>query len=124
MIDILKGFPAQVVAVACRGHITRHDYETVLVPAVEAALRQHAKVRLYYRIDPDYSGFEAGAMWEDFKVGMQHLLRWERIAVVTDVDWIRHTIRGFSFVMPGEVRVFPLTEAPAAEAWITGDLAG
>ena len=124
MIETLKGFPAQVVAVACRGRITRRDYETVLVPAVEEALRRHAKVRLYYRIDPDYSGIAAGAMWEDFKVGMQHLLRWERIAVVTDVDWIRHTIRGFSFVMPGEVRVFPFAEAAAAEAWITGDLAG
>ena len=27
-------------------------------------------------------------MWTDFKTGMEHLMCWQRIAVVTDVDWI------------------------------------
>ena len=79
--------------------MTKGDYETVLVPAVESALKQHEKVRLYYQIDADFSGIEPGAVWEDFKVGVEHLLRWERIAVVTDVNWIRHTIRAFGFLM-------------------------
>lgn len=122
MIETLEGFPAGVVAVVCKGRVTRADYDTALVPAVEAALGRGGKVRIYYRIDPDFSGFAPGAMWEDFKVGMEHILRWERIAVVTDVDWIRHTIRAFGFVMPGEARVFPLAEAAAAEAWIRADL--
>ncbi len=124
MIETLQGFPAGVVAVACTGRVTRADYDTVLVPAVEAALRQGGKVRLYYRIEKDFSGIAPGAMWEDFKVGMQHILRWERIAVVTDVDWIGHTIRAFGFVMPGAIRVFPLAEAAAAEAWIRAAPAG
>ena len=57
-------------------------------------------------------------MWEDLKVGMEHLLRWERAAIVTDVDWIRHTMRIFSFIIPGEVRVFPLAEVAQARDWI------
>jgi SpoIIAA-like len=118
MIEQLKEFPGNVVAVVCKGRVTKGDYDSVLVPAVEAALKQHGKVRLYYQIDADFSGIEPGAMWEDFKVGMQHLLRWERIAVVTNVDWIRHTIRAFSFIMPGEIRIFPLAEAAKAREWI------
>ena len=47
MITQLSGFGSNVVAVVCTGHVTRRDYETVLVPAVEAALRTNAKVRLY-----------------------------------------------------------------------------
>jgi hypothetical protein len=90
MIEQLTDFPPAVVAFACKGRVTRLDYETVLVPVVEAALKQHRKVRLYYRTDSDFSGIDPGAMWEDFKVGMAHLFRWERIAVVTNVDWIRH----------------------------------
>ena len=39
-------------------------------------------------------------------IGMEHLLRWERIAVVTDVDWIRHTLRVFSFVVPGVIKIW------------------
>lgn len=93
-----------------------------MIPAVESALKQHEKIRLYYQIDPDFSGIEAGAVWEDFKVGMEHLLRWERIAVVTDVDWIRRTVRAFSFVMPGEVKVFSFDEAAKAQSWIINEM--
>ena len=106
MIRILSGFPENVVAVACEGRVTRKDYDDVLVPAVTAALQRHEKVRLYYEITPQFSGMEAGAIWEDFRVGMEHLLRWERIAVVTDVAWIRHTVNAFRFLLPGKVRIF------------------
>ena len=68
--------------------------------------------RLDFHIEP-------GAMWEDFKVGMEHLTRWERMAVVTDVDWIKHTMRFFSFMMPGEMKAFPRSEAAQARAWVT-----
>lgn len=118
MIEALKEFPANVLAFVCRGHVTKHDYETALIPAVEKALQQPGKVRLYYQIDPDFSGIDAGAMWDDFKVGVEHILRWERIAVVADVDWIRKSIGVFGFLMPGTVRVFRLDEAAKAREWI------
>ena len=118
MIEQLQEFPANVVAFACKGRVTQLDYQTVLMPAVEGALLQHDRLRLYYQIDADFSGIDAGAMWEDFKVGIEHLTRWERIAVVTDVDWIRHTIRAFRFLIPGTVKIFPLDQAAKAREWI------
>jgi stage II sporulation SpoAA-like protein len=118
MIEALTGFPTKVLAFACKGHVTKRDYETVLIPAVEEALEQAGKIRLYYQIDPDFSGIEPGAMWDDFKVGMEHVLRWERIAVVTDVEWIRYTIRAFSFVIPGVAKIFSLADAARARDWI------
>ena len=45
---------------------------------------------------------------------------WERIAVVTDVDWIRTATKAFGFAMPGEVRVFSNAELGAARDWLTG----
>lgn len=119
MIEILKGFPDNVAALACRGHVTRQDYETVLVPHVEALLKRHDKVRLYYEIGADFTAIDPGAVWEDFKVGMAHLTHWERVAVVTDVDWIRHTMSLFAFVIPGDVRIFPMAEAAQARGWLT-----
>jgi len=121
MIQVLTGFPSNVVAFACKGHVTKNDYETVLIPTVEQALKQKGKLRLLYQVEPDFSGIDPGAVWDDFKEGMEHLLRWERIAVVTDVDWIRHTMHAFSFVIPGKVRVFPLAETAAAREWITAE---
>jgi SpoIIAA-like len=121
MIDQLTGFPSDVLGFSCKGFVTRRDYEDVLVPAVERALKTHDKLRLYYEIDPEFTGIEPAAMWQDFKVGMEHLLRWERVAVVTDIDWIGHTIRAFGFMMPGAVRVFPLKEAAEARAWLVSE---
>jgi len=122
MIEALTGFPSKVLAFVCKGHVTKGDYETVLIPAVEEALKQKGKVRLYYLVDPDFSGIEPGAIWDDFKVGMEHVLRWERIAVVTDVDWIRYTIRAFSFVIPGAARVFHLDDEAKAREWVLEDI--
>ena len=118
MIKILSGFPENIVAVAVEGLVSRKDYQDLLVPGVTAALQRHEKVRLYYEITPQFTGMEAGAIWEDFLVGMQHLLRWERIAVVADVEWIRHTVNAFRFLLPGKVRVFASSETGAARAWI------
>ena len=67
MIKILSQFPDNVVAIACEGHVTRKDYDDVLVPAVTAALQRHKKARLFYEITPQFSGIEAGAIWEDFR---------------------------------------------------------
>ena len=52
---------------------------------------------------------------------MEHLTRWERIAVVTDVDWIKHMVQFFRFLMSGENKVFPLAEAAQARAWIVAN---
>ena len=120
MIESLT-LPNDVLGFVCHGHVTRADYETVLVPAVEKALTRPGRVRLYYEVAPDFDGFAPGAMWEDFKVGIEHLRRWDRMAVVTDVDWMKHSIRMFGFLLPGRLKIYPLAEAAQARAWITGD---
>ncbi|WP_163647693.1 STAS/SEC14 domain-containing protein [Modicisalibacter sp. 'Wilcox'] len=118
MIETLADFPDSVLAFVCHGQVTKQDYESVLTPAVERALQNHYKVRLYYETAPDFAGIDPGAIWEDTKVGLGHLARWEKFAVVTDVEWIRHTIRLFSFLMPGEMRIFSTDEAAQAREWI------
>ena len=118
MIEQLKNFPENVLAFVCTGRVTRADYDEVLVPAVINALRSHDKVRLYYETAADFVGIDPGAMWEDFKIGMEHLSRWERIAVVTDIEWIKQTMRFFSFLMPGATKSFSSSETAEARAWI------
>lgn len=119
MIELLKGFPDNVVAIACHGEVTRQDYDAVLIPAVEKALKAHDKIRLLYEVGPDFASYDAGAAWEDFKVGMEHYSRWERVAVITDVEWIKLAMRLFSVFLPGAMRVYPSAEAAKARLWIT-----
>lgn len=118
MIEELKDFPDTVVAFACKGHVTKEDYDRILVPAVEKAFERHKNIRLYYEIGDDFKGIDPSAVWTDFKTGVEHWMRWDRIAVVTDVDWIRNTMGAFSFLMPGHMKIVPLNKASEAREWV------
>lgn len=118
MIEVLSDFPDNVLAFVCHGHITKQDYDSVLVPAVDKALESQDKIRLYYETASDFDGIDPGAIWEDTKVGLGHRSHWEKFAVVTSVGWIDHTIKLFSFLMPGEVRVFSTEDAAQAREWV------
>jgi hypothetical protein len=117
MIEQLTGFADNVVAFHCLGRVTKADYISVLVPTVTEALRAQRKVRLYYETGPDFS-LDPRAAWEDFKVGMESVTRWERVAVVTDIGWIKHAVQLFGFLMPGVTKLFSANEAEQARAWV------
>ncbi|AXN44518.1 hypothetical protein DSM43518_04244 [Mycobacterium marinum] len=123
MIEVLTDFPDEVAAFVCHGHVTKDDYETVVIPDIEKRLLNHDKVRIYYEIGSDFGGFDPGAMWEDTKLGFSHFLRWERFAVVTDIEWIKQTVKFVGFLMPGELRTFTPTQAEEARAWVSAESA-
>lgn len=119
MIKLLPTFPDNTIGLVGSGQVTASDYEGVLIPAVEAALEKHKKLRLLYELGSDFTGFAPGAMWDDMKLGMTHLRAWERVAVVTDVNWVENATNTFRFVMPfTAIKVFPLKDRAAAEKWI------
>ena len=101
-----------------RGRLQRLRDEEGLRRCVERALQSHERLRLYYETSPDFSGLAPGAMWEDFKVGIEHLRRCERVPVATDVDWIMQAVRLFRFLIPGMVKTLPTSRAAEARAWI------
>jgi SpoIIAA-like len=119
MIRKMEGLPEGVLGFQAEGRVTAGDYTTVLTPAVEAAFRQRDKLRLLYQIGPQFSGFDAGAAWDDMMVGLKHYFSWEKLAIVSDVDWIRNSVRLFGMVMPAQVRIFGNGELEAAKRWVS-----
>ncbi len=117
MLKLIEDLPDGVVGVEAHGKVTAEDYENVLVPAVEAA-RKDGKVRLLYVFGDDFPDYSAGAAWEDAKLGIGHLRSWERIAVVSDEDWLRRAIGGLGWLMPGEIKVFETDDLDDAREWV------
>ena len=117
MIRVLSDMPAGVLGLEAIDDVEKEDYEDVLVPAVEAAVAEHGKVRLVYVLGPDFDEYEGEAVWEDLKLGVRHLSSFERIAVVSDARWIGPAMKVFSVLLPGQARAFPLAEREAATRW-------
>jgi hypothetical protein len=74
---------------------------------------------MLYVIDEDTTGLSAGAAWQDTKVGLGLYTRWEKVAVVTNREWPRHSVDIFGYLIPGEMRAFTIAEEPEARAWVS-----
>jgi hypothetical protein len=46
MIEIVEGFPENVVGILAKGQVTRKDYLEVVIPAIDKALKRNTKLRL------------------------------------------------------------------------------
>jgi hypothetical protein len=119
MIKQITDLPDNVLGFTAMGTVTANDYESVIIPAVEALFSRHSKVRFLYHLGDDFSGFEAAAVWDDTKLGLMHLGGWERMAVVSDIEWIRAAVKIFGLAIPGHVRIFHNRELAEATRWIT-----
>ena len=112
--------PAGIVALKAEGDITKEDYETVVIPAVDAATAGDTKARLVYVLSPG-TDYKASAALADAKVGIEHFTDFKRIALVTDRDLLRGVVVAMGWLMPGKVKGFEHDEYDAAVAWAGAD---
>ena len=120
MIRMLRDMPAGVLGLEAIDDVEEEDYRDVLVPAIEAAIAEHGKVRLVYVLGPEFDEYEGDAVWEDLKLGVRNPTAFERVAVVTDARWAGPAVRVLSILWPGQARSFPLAERAAATRWAAG----
>jgi hypothetical protein len=119
MIEQMQGLPAGTLGFRAIGQVTADDYQRVMVPDVEAAFALNRKLRLIYHIGEEFTGFDPGAMWDDARLGMRHFSSWDRIALVTDVQWLRMTATAMGFAVPAQFRLFGNAELAEAKRWIS-----
>ena len=120
MIRVIEDMPPGTVGLEADGKVTEDDYRDVLVPAVRAAL-ERGDVRLLFVL-PDDTSYSPGAMWADTKLWAANLRAWNRIAIVSDADWLEKGVKTFGWMMPGEVRVFDDDDVDDAKAWLVAGL--
>ena len=95
MIEIIEGLPRNVVGIAVSGRATMQDCRDVLLPAMTKCLKRHDKIRLYYELNSRFPG----AAWDDLDLGIEHASRCERVAIVTDVAWVRLTVKALRTIV-------------------------
>jgi SpoIIAA-like len=118
MLSELTDVPAGVIGFEATGKLRAEDYRDILLPALERAARS-GDVRFVIVIQ-DFDGLTPGALWQDLKIGVEHLRAWKRIALVTDIEWMTHMTALFGWLTPGEVKTFSLAQRADALAWAAG----
>jgi hypothetical protein len=120
MLKAIENLPDGVLGFEAAGEIRSSDYTDVLMPAVRAVWDRGDEVRIVLVFER-WDGLSPGAAWKDLKVGMEHITKWKRIALVTDLDWMITVTSLFGWMTPGELERFPVAEREQAIAWAAGD---
>jgi hypothetical protein len=124
MVERISDMPAGTIGFRVNGDVEREDYTELLRPALQEAIDSHQGLRTLYVIE-DLDDMEAGALWEDgklgFDLGIRHHKEWVRSAIVTDIHWMARATKLFAWMIPGEARVYPLAELEDAKRWVAGD---
>lgn len=122
MIEQLSDMPDGVVGIRVSGRLAGDELRAV-APRIQEVIKA-GDVRMVEVIDHDYEGFGPGGLAEDLKLGFgavfPHHAQFKRIAVVTDKDWIVHTLHAFAWMVPGEFAIFGPDEFEHAKQWAAG----
>ncbi len=118
MIEQMKELPANVIGFRATGKITKEEFDTVLIPAVDKVADTTGEINYLFVLETDVSNMSAGAWYDDMKVGLKHLLHWRKIAIASDQGGVNKVTDIAKHVMPGEVRSFTLSEIDEAVNWL------
>lgn len=122
MIEILHDMPQGVSGFRVSGRVSGDDIREFKSTA--QGMLDADEIRIVEVIDPDYAGFGHGGLVEDLKLGfgtlLQHHAAFKRIAVVSDKEWVVHTLHALAWMVPGELAVFGLDDLERAKEWAAG----
>jgi SpoIIAA-like len=121
MIEKLEGIPGYVAGFIASGKVTKQDYGDLVVPEVDRLVKEHGHIHFILVIKTDVGNFTAGAWMKDALVGVKHLSKWKKMAIVSDQKGVEKITSIISPVMPGKTKGFPLSELEAAKAWVSAE---
>ena len=121
MFQVMPESAGKIVGVRATGKLTDQDYQ-VLIPNLEALIKQHGKIRFLCCIDEEFAGMEPGAMWDDAKFFLPHKDDFEKMAIVGGPKWVKLAMKLFAPLMQGEVKTFSGDQLAKAWDWLRSSI--
>src|SRR4051794_40014538 len=124
MLRQMKDMPTGTIGFEAIGEVEDDDWEEAVEPVLRRQIADGGKLRLLYLLGPEAGDVEGDAMKADTGFRARHGKAFERVAVVSDEDWMKPALRTLSFLMPGGARAFAVHDLTAAKAWLVEDMHG
>ena len=118
MIEIRPETHGNVLAIRGTRRLTAEDYEELLIPSLESLIKDHSKARLLFEMGPDFRGWNIDAAWRATKFSLKHKDEFEKVAALCGPKWVHWAMKLSSYLIDGDVRVFPCDQRYQALEWI------
>jgi hypothetical protein len=122
MLRRIPDMPAGTLGFEAVGEVEDDHWEDAVEPVLRREMAEGQKIRLLYLVGPEAREIEGDAMTADTGFRARHATSFDRVAVVSDEDWMRPALRALSFLLPGKARGFPVRDLAAAKAWLAEGL--
>ncbi len=119
MIHHLPDLPSNIVGFKAIGEITEVDFSETVMPKVPALIDKTGKLNYLLVLETSVKNFTLGSWIKDAMMGIKHLTKWNRAAIVSDVEAIRTFTNFFSYLMPGEFKGFEHKDLDQAIDWVS-----
>jgi len=119
MLERIDGLPKNVFGLSAKGKVSMADYGHVVVPYFEEVRHEGRRTRLLYSFGPEFDGYAGAAVWEDLRIALRYMRILERVAVVTNIEWVRTMSQAMDMMMPCQVRTFENAAWKDSVRWIT-----
>jgi len=117
MLTIMTETDDRTLVVKATKTLSSEDYEDIFIPELNRRLNKTGKIRAAILFDSNFQGWQPGAAWDDFTYGMQHRRDFEKIAVVTEKQWLARATKIGSYFMDGQVVAYAPAEFQEAVSW-------
>lgn len=88
------------------GKLTHQDYQ-IITPMLDAALKEVSLPKIKALVDiTEMQGWELGAAWDDFKLGLKHGNEFKKIALYGNKHWQKISVNIGSWFITGEMKYF------------------
>ena len=122
MLRPMTDMPPGTIGFEAVGEVDDDDWEEAVEPVLRREIAGGRKVRLLYLLGAESRDVDRDAMTADTGFRARHATSFDRVAVVSDEDWLRPAVRGLSFLLPGKAKAFRVHDLPAAKAWLAEGL--
>jgi SpoIIAA-like len=121
MLRQMTDMPVGTIGFEAVGEVEDDDWEDTVEPVLRQEIAEGRKVRLLYLLGPGTPDVEADAMKADTGFRARHAASFDRVAVVSDEDWMRPALRALSFLVPGKAKGFRIGDLAEAKAWLAAE---
>ncbi len=123
MVELLKDFPPHVAAYRATGEVKKEEYEKVVMARVDEVAASYGKINFLVLLETKMQNYTLPAFFDYLKVSFEHFTKWNRMAIVTDQQWVGTAYEVLSKLVPGEIKGYQTDQFQEAKEWVSAPLA-